>query len=80
MKTNKTNLKALVLSLGLAALMAPSAKAQNTTERPGGLFATMTSLEQASCTEIQLKKKDWISMWESNLSKTPLLWVAASPF
>ena len=38
MKTNKTNLKALVLSLGLAALMAPSAKAQNTTERPGGLF------------------------------------------
>ncbi|MBO7082395.1 MAG: hypothetical protein J6W30_00935 [Bacteroidales bacterium] len=39
MKTNKTNLKALVLSLGLAALMAPaSAMAQNTTERPGGLF------------------------------------------
>ena len=40
MKTNKTNLKALVLSLGLAALMAPaSAMAQNTTERPGGLFS-----------------------------------------
>ena len=39
MKTNKTNLKALVLSLGLAALMAPAnAKAQNTTGRPGGLF------------------------------------------
>lgn len=39
MKTNKTNLKALVLSLGLAVLMVPaSAMAQNTTERPGGLF------------------------------------------
>ena len=39
MKIKKLNLKAIVLSLGLAALMAPaSAMAQNTTERPGGLF------------------------------------------
>jgi len=39
MKTNKTNLKALVLSLGLAALMAPAcAMAQNTTEGPEGMF------------------------------------------
>ena len=33
------NLKAIVLSLGLAAMMLPaSAMAQKTTERPGGLF------------------------------------------
>ena len=39
MKTNKTNLKAIVLSLGLVAMILPSsAMAQKTTERPGGLF------------------------------------------
>ncbi len=39
MKTKKMNLKAIVLSLGLVAMMLPaSAMAQNTTERPGGLF------------------------------------------
>lgn len=39
MKTKKMNLKAIVLSLGLAALMAPaSAMAQNTNERPEGMF------------------------------------------
>ena len=40
----------------------------------------MTSLKQAFCTEIYLKKRDWISMWEPNLSKNPLLWVVVSPF
>ncbi len=39
MKTKKMNLKAIVLSLGLVAMMLPaSAMAQKTTERPGGLF------------------------------------------
>ena len=39
MKTKKKNLKAIVLSLGLAAMMLPaSAMAQKSTERPGGLF------------------------------------------
>ena len=39
MKTKKTNLKAIVLSLGLVAMMMPaSAMAQKTTERPGGMF------------------------------------------
>lgn len=39
MKTKKMNLKAIVLSLGLVAMMIPaSAMAQKTTERPGGLF------------------------------------------
>ena len=39
MKAKKMNLKAIVLSLGLVTMMLPaSAMAQNTTERPGGLF------------------------------------------
>jgi hypothetical protein len=39
MKTNKTNLKAIVLSLGLVAMMMPAnAMAQKATERPGGMF------------------------------------------
>ena len=39
MKTKKMNLKAIVLSLGLAAMMLPAnAMAQGTAERPGGLF------------------------------------------
>jgi hypothetical protein len=39
MKTKKMNLKAIVLSLGLVAMMIPaSAMAQKTTERPGGMF------------------------------------------
>ena len=39
MKTKKMNLKTIVLSFGLVAMMLPaSAMAQNTTERPGGLF------------------------------------------
>ena len=39
MKTKKTNLKAIALSLGLVTMMLPaSAMAQRTTERPGGLF------------------------------------------
>ena len=39
MKTKKMNLKAIVLSLGLAAMMLPAnAIAQGTAERPGGLF------------------------------------------
>ena len=39
MKTKKMNLKAIVLSIGLVAMMIPaSAMAQKTTERPGGLF------------------------------------------
>ncbi len=39
MKTKKMNLKAMVLSLGLVAMMIPaSAMAQRTTERPGGMF------------------------------------------
>ena len=39
MKTKKMNLKAIVLSIGLVAMMLPaSAMAQKTTERPGGLF------------------------------------------
>ena len=39
MKTKKMNLKAIVLSLGLVAMILPSsAMAQKTTERPGGLF------------------------------------------
>ena len=39
MKTKKMNLKAIALSFGLVAMMLPaSAMAQNTTERPGGLF------------------------------------------
>ena len=39
MKTNKMNLKAIVLSLGLAAMMLPAnAMAQGTSKRPGGLF------------------------------------------
>ena len=39
MKTKKMNLKAIVLSLGLGAIMLPAnAMAQGTAERPGGLF------------------------------------------
>lgn len=39
MKTKKMNLKAIVLSLGLAAMMLPAnAMAQGTSKRPGGLF------------------------------------------
>ena len=39
MKTKKMNLKAIVLSLGLAAMMLPAnAIAQETSKRPGGLF------------------------------------------
>ena len=39
MKTKKMNLKAIVLSLGLVAMMIPaSAMAQETAKRPGGLF------------------------------------------
>ena len=39
MKTKKMNLKAIVLSLGLAAIMLPAnAMAQGTSKRPGGLF------------------------------------------
>ena len=39
MKSIKLNLKAIVLSLGLAAMMlSANAMAQETTERPGGLF------------------------------------------
>lgn len=39
MKTKKMNLKAIVLSLGLAAMMLPAnAIAQGTSKRPGGLF------------------------------------------
>ena len=39
MKTKKMNLKTIVLSLGLAAMMLPAnAMAQGTAERPGGLF------------------------------------------
>ena len=39
MKTKKINLKAIVLSLGLAAMMLPAnAMAQGTSKRPGGLF------------------------------------------
>ena len=39
MKTKKMSLKAIVLSLGLGAIMLPAnAMAQGTAERPGGLF------------------------------------------
>jgi hypothetical protein len=39
MKTKKMNLKAIVLSLGLVAIMLPTnAMAQETAQRPGGLF------------------------------------------
>ena len=39
MKTKKMNLKAIVLSLGLGAIMLPAnAMAQGTSKRPGGLF------------------------------------------
>ena len=39
MKTKKMNLKTIVLSLGLIAMMLPaSAMAQRTAERPGGVF------------------------------------------
>ena len=39
MKTKKMNLKTIVLSLGLAAMMLPAnAMAQGTSKRPGGLF------------------------------------------
>ena len=39
MKTKKMNPKAIVLSLGLAAMMLPAnAMAQGTSKRPGGLF------------------------------------------
>ena len=39
MKTKKMNLKTIVLSLGLAAMMLPAnAMAQGTSKRPGGMF------------------------------------------
>ncbi len=39
MKTKTMNLKTIVLSLGLVAMMLPaSAMAQRTAERPGGVF------------------------------------------
>ncbi|MBQ3354780.1 MAG: hypothetical protein IJG41_06490 [Bacteroidales bacterium] len=39
MKTKKMNLKAIVLSLGLVAMMLPAnAMVQETAKRPGGLF------------------------------------------
>ena len=39
MKTKKKNLKAIVLSFGLVAMMLPAnAMAQETAQRPGGLF------------------------------------------
>ena len=45
MKTKKLNLKALVLSLGLAAMMLP-AKTLNAQNRPGGLFGTNVRQKQ----------------------------------
>ena len=47
MKTKKLNLKALVLSLGLAAMMLP-AKTLNAQDRSGGLFGTNVPTEQSN--------------------------------
>ncbi len=47
MKSKKLNLKAIVLSLGLAAMMLPAnASAQETAERPGGLFGSRNIFEE----------------------------------
>ena len=81
MKTKKMNLKAIVLSLGLVAMILPSsAMAQKTTERPGGLFGRNDQPETSLLHRSIYEKRDWISMWVPNLSKNPLLWVVVSSF
>ncbi len=60
MKTKIIDLKALVLSLGLAALMAPaSAMAQNTTERPGGLFGPNDQSRTSLLNQKTVNGEEW---------------------
>ena len=44
MKNNKCNLKAIVLSLGLAAMLLPATNL-NAQDRPGGLFSNNSNVE-----------------------------------
>ena len=44
MKNNKCNLKAIVLSFGLAAMLLPATNL-NAQDRPGGLFSNNSNVE-----------------------------------
>ena len=81
MKTKKMNLKAIVLSLGLAAMMLPAnAMAQGTSKRPGGLFGFNDLFATEGLFQNRSENRNWISRWKSNFSKNPLHWVAVSSF
>jgi hypothetical protein len=60
MKTKKMNLKAIVLSLGLVAMMLPAnAMVQETAKRPGGLFGFSDQFVGEGLFQIRAEEEEW---------------------